>query len=210
MPTRLRGGKPRLRRRGPVQEPLVSISGRLRESEPKARCNTTINRVTGHHLPSRSEVDMASVVMKRFPSAPGTCWRENQSVRTRAQELRKPRRHRPPLWWENETSTGNPESSCEAIAVRDAVHGQSRAPEAEFGHVRLRGRRPEPVRRRRRRKEPKHLPRHRLERVHGQGEDRPSQSGGARPAQAAPSDRPNLDRFILGYRDGPTAHVASR
>src|SRR5438309_477927 len=87
---------------------------------------------------------MAGVVMKRFPSAPGTSWRENQSVRTRAQELRKPRRHRPPLRWENETSPGNPESSYEAIAVRDAVHGQSRAPEAEFRHIRLCSSRPEP------------------------------------------------------------------
>src|SRR5437016_5263500 len=153
---------------------------------------------------------MAGVVMKRFPSAPGTSWRENQSVRTRAQELRKPRRHRPPLRWENETSPGNPESSYEAIAVRDAVHGQSRAPEAEFRHIRLCSRRPDPVRRRYCRKEPQHFPRHRLERLHGWREDRPSQGGSARPSQAASSDRSDLDRLILGYRDSPTAHVASR
>src|SRR5437016_13031762 len=153
--------------------------------------------VIATHRSSRSEVETAGVVVERFPSAPGTAWRENQSVRTRAQELRKPRRNCRPLRWENETSTGNPESSCEAIAVRDAMHGQSRAPETEFGHIRLRGRRPEPVRRRRRRKEPKHLPRHRLERVHGRGEDRPGQGGGARPPQSAPSNRPDLDRFIL-------------
>src|SRR5206468_7219882 len=93
----------------------------------------------------------------------------------------------------NETSDGAPESSPEAIALRHAMHGQSRELEAQFGHLRVRSRGPDPVRRRRRRANSEHFPRDRFERVDGRRENRAGESGGPGPAQAIAPDRPRSE-----------------
>src|SRR2546422_11429473 len=118
--------------------------------------------------------------------------RENQSVRTRTQELRKRRFHRQALGCEHEADAGNPESSSEAIATGDEVYRESCKPQAEFGDIRVRCGGSDSLRRQRRRTKPKHFPRDRFERIDGRRENRTGEGGGTWPPQAAPSDRPDL------------------
>src|SRR5213596_2946020 len=89
--------------------------------------------------------------------------RESRLLRTESQEIRKQPSHRLALRWENETTHRDPESAREAIAPCDEVHGQSCCPEAEFGHLRVRRRRPNPPGRPRSPKASEYLPRHRFE-----------------------------------------------